>query len=515
MPTQLAKDHGVWALLDLTRVAEWESLETYLRRMLELCVEMSGADGATIFLLDEGTGEYVLVERIGALAKAPPDSRFKPGQGIAGVAVQREKPMLIGDPREAPDLGGGNVEWRSEIGTSMVIPLCTAHAGAFGVINIARSADRPPLGRSELSQVAALAGQIALAVSNARLFVRANVALAEARQMHDQLKSVLETVAFGVLVLGHDDTVLECNHAAGELLGSGAERGSSVAQVLPHIHEFVRPAIEEALKAGRKGERVRRRVTDEATGRAYLVVSRPLTFGGITIALEDMSEVEQTQRDLADARRLADIGQMTAAIAHEIRNPLTGIRSAAQMIRNDPAGASEFAGIIESEVVKLNSLCDEFLDFARPLQLSTYDTDLSEAVQRVLESERAGIEAAGIELEFTETSPPEPCRVDPDRLEQVLRNLLRNAVQACAPGDRIRVSVGGTVLTVEDNGAGMSDEVVANLFRPFFSTKPRGAGLGLSNVQKIVEAHGGSIHVDSKVGLGSRFDVAFRPREAS
>lgn len=499
---------GVWSLLDLTRIADFETLEGYLRRMLELCSEVLGAQGATIFLLDEASHRYVLVESTGTLATAPPGASFEAGQGIAGQAVVKGKPMLIVDPSDSPDLAGLTIDRRREIGSSMVVPLLTHHGDGIGVLNLARPADRPPFGDVELAHAASFAYQIALAVSNARLFVRANLALYEEKAMHEKLKAVLETVGFGVIVVSGGETISEVNHAAEELLGIRDWDGLTFRHFLDRAPEFIKQALRDAVEESRRDRHVHRRVS-EYQGRAWLVVSRPLSMGGLTIALEDLTELELTQQRLAESQRLAAVGTMTAAIAHEIRNPLTGIRSAAQMIESQQGDPVEFATIVRQEAEKLNILCDQFLDFARPMQLTIEPTALSAIAERVALRLKSEAEAARVTLRMVGDGAALPCACDPLRVEQILHNVVQNAIQACEQGGNVTIKIVGTTIEVTDDGIGMSQETAEQLFTPFFTTKANGTGLGMSNVKKIIDAHMATIAVQSQVGSGTTFTITF------
>ncbi|MBL8047951.1 MAG: GAF domain-containing protein [Chthonomonas sp.] len=227
----------------------------------------------------------------------------------------------------------------------------------------------------------------------------------------------------------------------------------------------------------------------------------------------------QMMRDLQDMermKRMAEIGQMTASIAHEIRNPLTGIRSAAQMVRSNPELADEFGEIIESEARRLNGLCDDFLAFAKPLALHPAPTDLGVLVRLVCGLLQPQFDQARIALVVRAPEKPVRREVDESRIKQVLSNLVLNALQASQAGSRVTVALssGGTI-TVEDEGVGMDAETVGRLFSAFFTTKPSGTGLGLSMVQKIVEAHGGEVKVTSEPRVGSRFEIVFSERNAA
>jgi signal transduction histidine kinase len=256
-----------------------------------------------------------------------------------------------------------------------------------------------------------------------------------------------------------------------------------------------------------------------------------LTFialvGFLTHRLAEASRVEERKYQAAAGQlreaeaavrrseRLAALGQMTAGLAHELRNPLGTIRASAEMLeKNLPAGnalAQEMAGFIRSETDRTSSLVSRFLEFARPTPLRLKKTDLSEIVDRaVAQLERCG-SGAGVTVYKNYSPDIRPFPVDGELLERVVYNLLLNAVQATQPGGAITVKTrqldGQAEVAVIDRGSGIDPKHLENIFNPFFTTKPDGVGLGLPIVSKLVEEHGGSIAVESERGKGSVFIV--------
>jgi signal transduction histidine kinase len=381
MPLESPAKLDLLALFELPLADAHGGLEDALARTVELCAAWFQASGATLFLRKEETDDFELAAWAGKDARVPLGATIRQGQGIAGTAIAKDEPMLLSDPYEHVLLEGKLLRTQSEIGSSLVVPLHTRHLGALGVLCLSRHRGEPEFSKADLKIARTVAGQIALAVANARLFVQAAAA--------------------------------------------------------------------------------------------------------------------------AETRRLAEIGQMTAAIAHEIRNPLAGMRAAAQVLKSLEGEAAELGGIVVEEVDKLDRLCTEFLDFARPLEIRPEPAALGLLVRRVAEMHHPEFQEKGVRLDW-ESSDEEPkMNLDRLRIEQVCRNLLRNALQACAPGGAVLVKAVGGVIEVRDDGTGMDEEQLARLFVPFFTTKPQGTGLGMSVVKKIVEAHGGHIEVESGPGQGS------------
>ncbi|MCL4792994.1 MAG: hypothetical protein KJZ84_00455 [Bryobacteraceae bacterium] len=244
-------------------------------------------------------------------------------------------------------------------------------------------------------------------------------------------------------------------------------------------------------------------------------------------ARETAAELAETNRRLLEAEasarraeRLAALGQLTAGLAHELRNPLGTIKASSEMLldrldapRHEEDGGlpQELAGYISSEVDRANHLVSRFLEFARPLKLRLAPTDLNAlADQAISHLERERPEAAAQFHKNYDPAVPQ-LQADAELLERVVFNLLRNAIEASPPGSvvtvRTRYAQGVAELAVLDRGQGIPAESREQIFNPFFTTKPTGIGLGLAISSKIVDEHGGLIQVESEPGRGSAFLV--------
>jgi two-component system, NtrC family, sensor histidine kinase HydH len=237
---------------------------------------------------------------------------------------------------------------------------------------------------------------------------------------------------------------------------------------------------------------------------------------------ETNQRLEQVQAEARRSERLAALGQLTAGLAHEIRNPLGVIKGSAetlgQKLPAEDSVAKELAGFISSEVNRLNSLVSRFLDFARPIKLTKHPEDLSPLVDRALKAakDRWPESKVEVEREYADGLPAVP--LDAELTEQIFTNLVFNAYEAMgAEGGKLRVEIAGKdsdgrrgiEVTLADTGPGVPAELREQIFNPFFTTKSEGVGLGLSIVSKIVDDHGGSIRVQPNPGEGARFRVFF------
>lgn len=494
------REEGFWSLFDLNPMVHG-GLERYLQVSLDRCTHFFRASGASIFLLDEEAGCYRLKARSGRQTRIPTDAVIQPGEGLAGQVILLGEAQVLNDDHRTLKLheaGPG-----TEIASSMIIPLLDPRQGVIGVLNLSRSSAELPFSPEDLDQAQAMAVQVTLAVLNARLVERLNDAVTLSRESRERLSAVLDSVPGGVIVM---DAFGEVVSASPWALSEGLF-GARDRQEPSMLETEIRIIAARTLSGGVP---LSKTLSDEQVDRTWILQSQPMPHSGTVVSVQEITQHERSQREMHRLSRLAEIGRMTAAIAHEFRNPLTGIRSAAQMIQSSPEFSKDFGQIIEEEVIKLNALCTEFLEFARPMALNRDEMLLSEAAQRVADLMQDDFEKRGVRLTINCLSDEAPVFAEMRRVEQVLHNLIRNGLEATQPGGEVIVTVQGRGFEVRDSGTGMSDEAKDKLFSPFFTTKPQGTGLGLSTVRKIIEAHGGSITAESQEGVGTAFRVLLK-----
>ncbi len=232
----------------------------------------------------------------------------------------------------------------------------------------------------------------------------------------------------------------------------------------------------------------------------------------LAAANRSLSEAEAAMRR---SERLAALGQLSAGLAHELRNPLGTIKASAEMLagtltaENDVA--REMAGFISTEVDRTNLLVTRFLEFARPLQLRLAPVDLASVLDSAVEHLERN--SPHYDVAVFKNYAPEigELPMDADLMERVFYNLLLNAAQATAAGGAItiktRLAGDAAEIAVIDRGCGIEPKYLESIFNPFFTTKPEGVGLGLAIVSKIVDEHGGKMTVESEPNKGSIFRI--------
>jgi hypothetical protein len=230
---------------------------------------------------------------------------------------------------------------------------------------------------------------------------------------------------------------------------------------------------------------------------------------------ESREEIETLHRtQMSRAEHLATLGEMAAGLAHEIRNPLAGIAGVIEIIGRDLPSSSPACAVVKDvrlEIVQINRILTDLLETARPHPPQVCLSNLNTTVEHAVMLARQQVLSKPIKIELQQAPDLPEVEHDSDQIHQVLLNLLLNAVQAMDDAGTVRVEIDSredcASVRVSDTGRGIPPQNLPNIFRPFYTTKGNGTGLGLSLARRIVEEHHGRIEVGSVVGKGSTFEV--------
>jgi PAS domain S-box-containing protein len=336
------------------------------------------------------------------------------------------------------------------------------------------------------------------------------------------LADVLDSIPSGLVAVGPGGDTLSLNRTAQDLLGLSEEAASGmpVGELLgEEAEELIRGTLatgqpvlrRETILRSPSGAALPVRVTTsrlrDESGRAYGAIA---TF----LDLTPLKAAEERARQLDE---LAALGRFTSSVAHEIRNPLTGIGMGVRRLARSLAGQPEETENVEfvvGEIRRLDRIVQELFDVTHPRRLDVAARPLEDTLRRAEQSVAGVLEERGVQvLRDTEAGLPAVPH-DADQMQQVFINLLKNAAEASPAGSRIAVRLArsgspaeGVVVTVRDEGCGMDAVTQQTLFEPFFTTKPKGTGLGLYITHEIVKRHGGSLAVTSEPGRGATFTV--------
>ena len=232
-----------------------------------------------------------------------------------------------------------------------------------------------------------------------------------------------------------------------------------------------------------------------------------------------MLEVKALEAEVLQRERLSALGNLAAAVAHEVRNPLNAISMGLQRLKvefhptDDQEDYSHLTGLMLGEVHRLNSIVEQFLSLARPLEIKPEELSVQDVLNEVAALVEGEAQQSKVQIRVVASSTLPPLKADREYFRQTLLNLILNSLQAMPEGGTLtleaKTSNGNFLIAVTDTGTGITAENQRRIFEPYFTTKPKGTGLGLAISRRIIEAHGGTITVFSKAGQGARFQISF------
>jgi two-component system nitrogen regulation sensor histidine kinase GlnL len=353
------------------------------------------------------------------------------------------------------------------------------------------------------------------------------------REVRDYYDNVLDSLIDGVMVVDMERRIVSFSASAEQMIGRKAAevQGRNLFTVFPGEDRLLH-LIEKTLSTGRyhtdsnfSFNTYKKSSEDLGLTTSPLLDSegRPV---GVVVVFRDLSRMKSLEERVRKGERLAALGVLAAGMAHEIKNPLGGIRGATQLLRDELEGRSsllEYTDIMIREVDRLDKIVEGLLDFSKPPHPHARPTNVHQILDRVaalVQLEHHG-DVIGIRRNY-DPSLPEVIG-DPDQLSQVFLNIFRNGIDAMQgegtlvlttrilPGYQIPTGKQGKrrMISVEvgDSGSGIPPEELEKIFLPFYTRKRKGVGLGLALCHRIIEEHGGKIDVISRVGEGTRFTI--------
>ena len=499
------------------RISSAANLEQALDSILAIVADLVDYDESFIYAVDHKTGTAsIRASKFRGKCEPINNQEMLDGSSVTSWAINERKALVSPDIKQDPrfdDFSTGDRPVRS----LMSIPLIVQDE-VVGVLNVCSYS--PNLYTEDNVRV------LSITASQGAAIYKELEALSALTSYTD---NILSSIAAGVVTLDSDGYILTWNASAEQIVRLRANRieGQHYEHVLERLKiaksdkDTLRNAIKSVSEIGETYQAYKLTFRRESRDEAYinLSISQLLNSAGeqlgLVLIFEDITRETKMENEFRRMGELAAIGQLAASIAHELRNPLSSIKGAAQFLQKeyeDNGPITEFLGIIVDEVNGLNKLTTEFLDFARPMQLEMKTTSVNNVVDKTLQLMSVHIADNNVIVKENLDNTVPDIKADEGQLEQVLRNMFINAMQAMPSGGTLTVSTGrasaGTVyLSVNDTGTGIAKENLDRIFQPFVTTKTKGTGLGLSVVQKIIENHGGRIEVASELDKGSTFTV--------
>jgi PAS domain S-box-containing protein len=407
-------------------------------------------------------------------------------------------------------------------GTRAGVPLASKDH-VYGVMNI-YGRERRSFTEEDIALLTTVGNQIGVAIENAELVHRLQHTVSEMGAMRRFSDSVLQDMSNGLVVVDRDGKVRLVNRAGESLLGCSEKDvlESAAEQLLGRGAGIVRDSMERQLAYPGVEIHVKR---DGGESLPIGMSVSPLrgdggAVNGAVIMLRDLRGEKELEEERIRLERLALLGELSAVMAHEIRNPLAGMAAGIQHLltkfekQDDRHQALER---IQREGERVNRLIEDILLISRPPRLNLAACNVAQILGELVEQWKQKAQAQGVEI-LTDFAPGIPdLRGDNNRLEQAFSNLVANGVEAMPNGGQLRIAVRGPVdgdgeagfvrAVIQDNGVGIKEEDMPRILDPFVTTKVRGTGLGLPIAQRIIEEHKGDFKIESKEGEGTKVTV--------
>lgn len=511
-------------------------------RLVNRIAETLVVDRMALMLADERLGDFRAIGDFGFVGAAP---RLQRSSSFIS-RLDHGHTVALDDPISAAWFAAEDVEYWRDQGIYYFFP-CIFEGTAIAVLALGRKETDEPFNSEDLALLTAVAGQVATAIENGRLYRQLHLKAEELGRMREFNENILESLDDGLAVFDEDERIVRWNHALES--SYGVVRAEAIGRVLSDV--FDEPFV-EALRAarcenplgatlfkvpltGRGGAGSDQRIHD--TGEVFfrpddsenpLLVNAtvvplqslegPGAIVGTILLIQNVTDHVRLEEQLQISEKMASIGLLAAGVAHEVNTPLTGISSYTQMLleQADPEDPRTLLlEKIERQTFRAAKIVNGLLTLSRPGTPGGERTsvDLNVIIGDVFSLLEHQFEVGSIRVRRELSGIPVPVLGIEHQLQQVFLNLFLNARDAMPKGGWLSVSTrsegGHAIAEIADTGSGIPPEQLARIYDPFFTTKAigRGTGLGLSISYGILREHGGEIRCDSSVGQGTRFTL--------
>lgn len=493
-------------LLEINQILQVAGGEISLtKRVLDVAFKATGASRMAWLVVANPTETKLTVEEAVVLPAGRPSTL--PAEALDRV-LHSTQPVWVTSAGELL----GEAKGQSKL-VGALLPLSVKGRLAGVLTAESGGAEGGPFGPISQDLLSVLAGQLAIILENVQLFK-------EAESLRNFNEDIIQTMTNGLISLDQAGCITVFNPAAAAMLGYAAAEvlGRPISEALPGADSLV-TVFRQTMTAGQDQSRREIELEGRQGQRLPVSVSTALLKGeagrvGVVGVLEDLREIKALEAERRRLDRLAALGQMSAVVAHEIRNPIAGIAAGVEYLtKNMPAGSveAEGAALVQGEIKRVNRILEDILFIARPLHLTFSPADIGDIIRAVMQRCQPMAVAKRVNLVLEAPANLPRLNVDAERLEQVFNNLIINAIQAMPGGGQVTLQLADQpeqailVITLTDTGPGIDPAILNRIFEPFFTTKSKGTGLGLSIVRRIVELHQGTIEVTSLAGQGTKF----------
>ncbi|MEQ1727463.1 MAG: ATP-binding protein [Vicinamibacterales bacterium] len=500
------------------------------QRLVTRVVETLVVDEMSLMLADERLGDFHSIGDFGFQQSVPGLAR----SSSFVARLDTNHTIALDDPISAARFDAEEVEFWRDHGIYYFVP-CVFEGAAIAVLALGRKESDEPFNSEDLALLTAVAGQVATAIENGRLYRQLHLKAQELGRMREFNENILESLDDGLVVFDEDERIIRWNHALESFYG--VTRADAIGTQLSDVFDerFV-----GALRAARDENplgatlfkvplQTRASDDDDELVAPRLLVNATVVplqshgggdmVDGTILLLENVTDRVRLEEQLQISEKMASIGLLAAGVAHEVNTPLTGISSYTQMLLENADAADPRTQIlekIERQTFRAAKIVNGLLTLSRPGTPGgeRAPVDLNAVINDVYSLLEHQFEAGRIKVRRELAQEPLLVLGIEHQLQQVFLNLFLNARDAMPRGGWLTVSSRtdgfGVIADVADTGSGIPPEQLARIYDPFFTTKAigRGTGLGLSISYGIVREHDGTIRCDSTVGQGTRFTMS-------
>jgi hypothetical protein len=498
-------------------------LDAMLESVADRLIRTLGVRHVAFFVWDDAESKFQLelaTNRQGRQTENLPyglDLTFlSPAPGKPYLFFERTRATLDVVSHEMPTAVRRSI---AELELTYYLP-CSARGRTIAYLGVSRTESGDFLSSEDVELLVTLSGYVGIAVDNAKLYQSLAHKAEEYERLKEYSENIVESINVGILAADLEDRVESWNSQIEKL--TGVLRQDALGKPL---NELLPAGLCEQLEnlRGEFGVHNVYKYFWTERGATLNIAIAPLVSRegeriGRLIILDDVTDREELERRLMQADKLSSIGLLAAGVAHEVNTPLAVISTYAQMLAKQIADDSQKAPLLEKitrQTFRASEIVNSLLNFSRTSPTELTQVDLNKVLRETLTLVEHQFAKAGIAADLALEDPLPRVRGNSGKLQQVFLNLFLNARDAMESGGKLSVATtshdGSVRVTVTDTGSGIAAENLAKIFDPFFTTKgaKRGTGLGLSVSYGIVREHGGDIEVESKLGQGSRFLLAF------
>jgi len=495
----------------LKKVSRSKDLKESFNHIFEFSKQLLNYTMMVIYMYDEKKEELTVVAAQGtSTEKLKSRTKFKIGEGVVGWVAKEKKAIVLKDATKAKDFRVRRYYKEDPLIKSfMAVPLIYENK-VLGILSV--SHNKPHVYKEkDVQMMSIIASQVAA-------IIKINKLLQDRTKIY---KLILHSINTGVIVVDNRKKITLFNNAAEKITGFSTKQ--VIGKKLNCLKDS--PYFEYILKTFKTKQPIHEVETtlyDASKNEKSIVISTTVlrdsenNFLGVTAIFRDISEYKKLQEEISRTERLASLGRLTAGVAHEIRNPLLPIRTAASYLLKKTNPDHEYYRLIKiicEESDRLNKFLNDFVSLAKPSD-SKETFELNQLILEIADFIKLQLESKDIKLKLDLCSEKTTLFAAVQEFRQVLINLLLNAIDAMSDGGTLTVKTfienGYLVLKVKDTGCGIERKNLKNVFDPFYTTKSNGTGLGLFIVHNIVTKNNGKIYLQSTEGKGTTVTVKLK-----